>query len=140
MSPQPIVCALAMAALAVACSQPPTDTTVTSSEPLPVSTASVATSAATPSPLSRVLEQSKVCMVNDQYMDKEQIPVPVGGKTYFGCCPMCKDKLEKNEAVRMGVDPVSGARVDKATAVIARDASNKVYYFENEQTLRRFSL
>jgi YHS domain-containing protein len=79
-------------------------------------------------------------MVNDQYMGKEQIPVVVGGKTYFGCCAMCKEKLEKNEAARMAVDPVSGARVDKATAVIGRDASNKVYYFENEQTMRRFTL
>lgn len=36
-----------------------------------------------------------------QFMGREQIPVSVGGKTYFGCCAMCKEKLEKNEAVRM---------------------------------------
>ena len=57
-------------------------------------------------------------MVNDQFMEVEQIPVAVGDKTYFGCCAMCKSKLENNEGVRTAADPVSGARVDTATAVI----------------------
>ncbi len=81
---------------------------------------------------------STVCMVNDRYMGKDQIPVPVGGKTYFGCCAGCKDRLEREAAVRTGTDPVSGNPVDKATAVIARNESGKVFYFENEGTLRRY--
>ena len=33
-------------------------------------------------------------MVNDQFMGRAQIAVVVEGKTYFGCCPACKEKLE----------------------------------------------
>jgi YHS domain-containing protein len=77
-------------------------------------------------------------MVNDRYMGTPQIPVPVGDKTYFGCCAMCKQRLETDATVRTGTDPVSGNHVDKASAVIARNASGKVFYFENEGTLRRY--
>src|SRR5262249_29502381 len=142
MSLHRIVFAFTITALATACRQAPSDDASTSTSSPVVEAASVqpTTSAAARPALSRVTEASKVCMVNDQYMEKEQIPVTVGGKTYFGCCAMCKEKLEKNEAARMAVDPVSGARVDKANAVIARDASNKVYYFEIERTMRRFVL
>lgn len=147
MSYDRIAFTLAMVALAAACSQPPTETT-SSPPPTPSATvaparasaAPAAASAAPTSALTRVTEPSKVCMVNNQYMDTEQIPVSVGDKTYFGCCAMCKEKLEKSDAARTAIDPVSGARVDKATAVIARDVSNKVYYFESEQTMRRFTL
>ncbi len=128
-----------MAALAAACNQPPKEDASPSSSAA-ASAVPPVTSVVAQNALSRVTEPSKVCMVNDQYMDQEQIPVAVDGKTYFGCCPMCKAKLEGQEAARTAVDPVSGARVDKATAVIARDASNKVYYFESEQTMRRFVL
>lgn len=144
MSPIRIVSTLFIAALGVACREPPAESTPTSTSTAKATAAPVvapappATSAA--AALTRVSEPSKVCMVNDQYMDKEQIPVAVGGKTYFGCCAMCKEKLEKNDAARTAIDPVSGARVDKATAVIGRDVSNKVYYFESEQTMRRFTL
>ncbi|AKU93636.1 hypothetical protein AKJ09_00300 [Labilithrix luteola] len=77
-------------------------------------------------------------MVNNQFMGKTQIPVAVGGKTYFGCCAMCKEKLEKNESARTGTDPVTGKPVDKAAAVIARDDSGKVFYFESEATMQRY--
>ena len=103
------------------------------------SAAAAASAPPAPGALTRV-EASKVCMVNNQYMEVEQIPVSVAGKTYFGCCAMCKTKLENDEGVRNAVDPVSGARVDKATAVIGRDASNRVHYFESEATMRRFVL
>ena len=143
-----------MAALVAACRQPSSETTSTASpsasatasasSPVvavaPASATAQAPSAQAPSVLSRVSDPSKVCMVNNQYMEVEQIPVSVGGKTYFGCCAMCKEKLEKSDAARTALDPVSGARVDKATAVIGRDESNKVYYFESEATMRRFTL
>jgi len=78
-------------------------------------------------------------MVNDQYMGKPQIPVSVQGKTYFGCCAMCKEKLETNSAARTGRDPVSGKPVDKAEAVLARDAQGKMFYFESEETFARYA-
>ncbi|WP_246054093.1 MULTISPECIES: hypothetical protein [Antarcticibacterium] len=38
-----------------------------------------------------------VCMVNNAYMGKSQMPVPVNGKTYYGCCEMCVGKLTNEE-------------------------------------------
>ncbi len=78
-------------------------------------------------------------MVNDQFMRVPQIPVPVDGKTYFGCCAMCKGRLEKDVQVRLGIDPASKPPVDKANAVMARTASREVLYFENEDSLRSYS-
>jgi YHS domain-containing protein len=96
--------------------------------------------AAAPSPagLVRVSDPSQVCMVNNQFMGKPQIPVEVAGKTYFGCCAMCKEKLEKEASARTALDPVSGEPVDKASALIARNEAGKVFYFANEGTLARY--
>ena len=77
-------------------------------------------------------------MVNDQFMGRAQIAVVVDGKTYFGCCPACKEKLETQAGYRTAKDPVTGAAVDKASAVIAQDASGKVLYFASEDSLRRY--
>ncbi len=88
-------------------------------------------------PLERV-DPVRVCMVNDTVFPRDQIPVEVEGKTYFGCCEMCKGRLAKDEAIRMAIDPVSGKQVDKATAVIGAGPDGKVQYFENEETFARF--
>jgi YHS domain-containing protein len=83
--------------------------------------------------LTRV-EPKRVCMVNDTVFPRDQIPVEVDGRTYFGCCEMCKGRLAKDTAVRQSVDPVSGKPVDKATAVIGAAADGKVRYFESDRT------
>ena len=95
-------------------------------------------SAALPAGMTRVTDPSQVCMVNNQFMGKPQIPVAVEGRTYYGCCAMCKDKLEKDPAARTAQDPVTGEQVDKTTAVIIKDATGKVLYFASEETLRRY--
>ena len=64
--------------------------------------------------------------------------VDVEGRTYYGCCPMCKERLNMEPAVRIARDPVSGEDVDKAKAVIVKDASGKILYFASEDTLRRY--
>ena len=94
--------------------------------------------AAAPAKITRA-EPSLVCMVNNQYMGKAQIPVPVDGKTYFGCCEMCKSRLAQDPSSRAAVDPVSGATVDKAAAVIGREASGAVVYFESEKNLQLYA-
>ncbi len=88
--------------------------------------------------LKRV-ETKKVCMVNNQVFDKDQIPVTVEGKTYYGCCEMCKERLAKDVTARTGTDPVSGKPVDKATAVIGALPDGKVLYFESETTFGQYS-
>lgn len=87
--------------------------------------------------LERV-EAKRVCMVNDTVFPRDQIPVDVDGKTYFGCCEMCKGRLAKDAAVRSATDPVSGRAVDKATAVIGAGADGRVLYFESEETFSKF--
>jgi YHS domain-containing protein len=83
-------------------------------------------------------ETKKVCMINNQVFDKDQIPVQVEGKTYYGCCEMCKERLTKDPASRQAVDPVTGKTVDKATAVIGVLPDGKVLYFESEATMAKY--
>jgi YHS domain-containing protein len=84
------------------------------------------------------VETKYVCMINNQKFDKEQIPVVVAGNTYYGCCEMCKETLRNKPASRMAIDPVSGKKVNKAKAVIGATADGKVFYFENQENLKKF--
>lgn len=88
--------------------------------------------------LRRITDPSLVCMVNDTFMGKPQIPVEVAGQTYFGCCPMCKERLAKEPETRTALDPVTGEPVDKATAVLAQNEDGAVLYFASDETLRRY--
>jgi len=74
----------------------------------------------------------QVCMVNDEFMAKKQIPIQVGKKTYYGCCAMCVSTLTSDAHARQAIDPASGHTVDKATAVIGALPDGRVLYFENE--------
>jgi YHS domain-containing protein len=85
------------------------------------------------------VDSKYVCMVNDQVFNKEQIPVEVQGKTYYGCCEMCKARLKTDPNSRTATDPVSGKQVDKALAVIGATPDGNVYYFESEANLRKYA-
>ncbi len=85
----------------------------------------------------RQVEASKVCMVNDKAFAEDQTAIVVNDKTYYGCCSMCEARLTKDEAIRSATDPISGKKVDKATAIIGADEAGKVYYFENETNLHK---
>lgn len=88
--------------------------------------------------LSRVDDVSQVCMVNNQFMGRAQIPVVVEGKTYFGCCEMCQGRLARDATARVAKDPVSGNAVDKSSAVVAKRGDGEVLYFESAQNLERY--
>ncbi len=102
----------------------------------PVLSAPTSESAAAPT-LTKV-ESRKVCMVNDTFFPRDQIPVEVEGRTYYGCCEMCKGRLAKDSAIRQAVDPVTGGKVDKATALIAAGPDGRVLYFENQESFSRY--
>ncbi|MBI3600169.1 MAG: hypothetical protein HY097_05955 [Nitrospinae bacterium] len=88
--------------------------------------------------LQRVqLEQ--VCMVNDSFGGKPQIPVIVDDKTYYGCCPGCAERIKNDLSVRIATDPLSGAKVDKAKAVTGANDKGNVFYFENEENFEKFA-
>ena len=84
------------------------------------------------------VESKYVCMMNNSLFDRVQIPVEVEGKTYYGCCAGCKNKLQTDPSIRVAVDPVSGNQVDKATAVIGVNDSGKAFYFENIENMNNF--
>ncbi len=81
---------------------------------------------------------SVVCMINDAVMNRPQIPVEVDGKTYYGCCENCKERLKTDESARFGADPLTGAKVDKATAFIMEAANGDALYFESRSTAQKY--
>lgn len=82
-------------------------------------------------PTVGVPERTRVCMVQDTVMTVPAVPVVVEGKTYYGCCEMCKGKLA-SEPQRYAVarDPLSGVAVDKATAELL-SVDGRVLYFQS---------
>lgn len=86
------------------------------------------------------LESSLVCYVNNAYMGKEQIPVEVDGKIYYGCCEGCVDKLKNMREIRFALDPLTGKEVDKALAfiVLKPDGNGEVLYFESEENYIKY--
>ncbi len=78
-------------------------------------------------------------MITNQEFAREQIPVEVDGKTYYGCCEMCKAKIKNNPDSRVAIDPVSGNQVDKAVAVIGAAPDGSIYYFESEENFGKFN-
>lgn len=87
-----------------------------------------------------IVPNEKVCMVNDRFMGIKQIPIEVEGITYYGCCPDCVKKLQENlGGVRYAKDPVSGEKVDKASAVIIKNNEDgMVQYFGSEASANQF--
>ena len=134
-----VVCALALAA----CSREYTSSSSSSSSSSvesspPTAQASAPAQSGLPAGMTRVTDASQVCMVNDQFMGKPQIPVEVEGRTYYGCCAMCKEKLNTQPAARLAQDPVTGETVDKSKAVIVQDPQGRVKYFASEATLSKY--
>ncbi|HXJ33475.1 MAG TPA: hypothetical protein VMS22_05485 [Candidatus Eisenbacteria bacterium] len=103
--------------------------------------AALATLFAAPPSFAEPVEKvpaKRVCMVNNTLFPKDQIPVAVDGKTYFGCCEMCKGRLAEDPSLRTATDPVSGKPVDKAKAVIGAKPDGKVLYFESDKTFTAY--
>lgn len=81
-----------------------------------------------------------VCMVNDSYMAEQQIPVPVKGKMYYGCCQGCVVTLNEKENIRLATDPFSGEQVDKAEAyIVLINKQGTVAYFKSEANFKAYT-
>jgi YHS domain-containing protein len=98
----------------------------------------VASSKKSETPYLTRVDNKQVCMVNNGYMKKDQIPVPVEDRTYYGCCQMCVTALQSDKTKRVAIDPVSGKKVDKSLAVIGADADGNVFYFETADNLAKY--
>ena len=82
----------------------------------------------------------QVCMVNNAYMGKDQFEVPYDGKTYYGCCNMCVERIPNDETARKAKDPFTGKEIDKANAyIVLKDQQGNVDYFENEENYKKVS-
>ena len=84
------------------------------------------------------VESKYVCMITKKHFTSEQMPVSVEGRTYYACCEMCKNQLRDDPSTRTAVDPVSGNKVDKATAIVGVDKAGNVYFFESVESLNQF--
>jgi YHS domain-containing protein len=90
--------------------------------------------------LTRIGDHAGVCMLSNRYLgERADVPIQVEGKTYRGCCANCAARLGSVAEARIAKDPVTGHDVDKGTAVLARDANNRVYYFESEATFAKYA-
>lgn len=64
-------------------------------------------------------------------------PGPVGSlKSWYDAEEEFADDAEE-ESLPIGIDPISGKAVGKATAIIAADANNHVFYFEKEAKVNK---
>lgn len=86
-----------------------------------------------------IVPNDLVCMVNDAFMGREQLEVEFEGKTYYGCCQMCQERIPTEETARVAIDPVTKQKVDKSLAVIAITGDKgEVTYFENKESYQKF--
>lgn len=86
----------------------------------------------------KIVPNKDVCMVTNVHFNRTQIPVEVGGKTYYGCCENCKKTLAEDASARTAEDPVSKKPVDKASAVIAVRDDGSVLYFESKENVKKY--
>ena len=86
----------------------------------------------------KIVKNENVCMVTEAYFNKPQIPVKVGGKTYYGCCDNCKETLSEDKTARTATDPLTKKSVDKATAIIAANDAGDVMYFANKKNFEKY--
>ena len=89
--------------------------------------------------LTKVEDHKKICMVTNKAFAKDQIPIEIEGRTYYGCCEMCKTALSTDPGKRTAVDPVSNEKVDKSVAVIGVDSNGRVLYFENDKNFAAYN-
>ena len=86
------------------------------------------------------LLNKQVYMVNNRFMNADQIAVPLNNKTYYGCCEGCVKTLNEDTTSRFTSDPLSGEEVDKAIAFIIGNPGTKedVLYFKSETNAREY--
>jgi len=86
-----------------------------------------------------VEKREYVCMMQDMVLTRPGIAIQHEGKTYYGCCAMCKQKI-KNEPAKYtkATDPVSKKSIDKAEAFIY-GIDGTAYYFGSDANRKAFA-
>lgn len=93
------------------------------------------------SAVAEVIDDKRyVCMMQDTLQTKPGVPIDHAGKRYYGCCPMCAEKMTADPARYLkSKDPVSHRVVDKADAFIFSHQGD-VHYFESVETRKEFAV
>lgn len=91
------------------------------------------------SPVNRIEDPRLVCMTTDRYVGSPQTPVTVDGKTYYGCGATGVEQLKSERPLRFAKDPYFATEVDKASSILMKDATDRVFYFESEESVRSFA-
>src|SRR5438093_11926943 len=86
-----------------------------------------------------VEKREYVCMMQDMVLTRPGIAIQYEGKTYYGCCEMCKQKI-KNEPGKYtkATDPVSKKPVDKAESFVY-GIEETAYYCSSEANRKTFA-
>lgn len=90
------------------------------------------------SPSLKAVDPSLVCMGTDQVPGKAMIAIELDGKTYYGCCPKCNERLRSDKGERRAIDPLSGEAVDKADAFILEGPGGIALYFQSAETAEKY--
>jgi hypothetical protein len=81
------------------------------------------------------VKSSEVNMATNRFEAKRQGEFTINGKTFYGSDGAAQT-MAKNSSTCFAKDPLTGASVNKAEAVIYADASGRVYYFQSEHTFK----
>jgi len=86
------------------------------------------------------LPNKQVCMINNRFMNSDQIAVSIDNRIYYGCCEGCVKALKDDSTTHYTADPLSGEQVDKAIAFIIGKPGSKedVLYFKTETNAREY--
>ena len=87
----------------------------------------------------RLADRTRVCMLQDTVQAQAGLAYEHQGKTYYLCCGGCLAAFKAGAAqYSTAVDPVTGAKVDKATALMYAYRGH-AYFFASEESLARFA-
>lgn len=87
----------------------------------------------------RLADRTRVCMLQDTVQAQAGLAYEHQGKTYYLCCGGCLAAFQAGTAqYSIAVDPVTGAKVDKATAPMYT-YRGRAYFFASEEALARFA-
>jgi YHS domain-containing protein len=75
-------------------------------------------------------------MVTNKAFEKDQIPIEVEGRTYYGCCEMCKTALTNDPEKRTAIDLIGHLSYSQAPALAKR---HKVEVKKTPRPRRGFS-
>jgi YHS domain-containing protein len=88
---------------------------------------------------ARLADRARVCMLQDTVQAQAGLEYEYQGKKYYLCCGGCLAAFRANaEHYSTAVDPVTGARVNKATAPIYA-YQGRAYFFASEESLSTFA-